>query len=622
MEGAEHEVAGEGGADGHFSGFKVANFADHNDIGVLAEDMAERGSEGEADFGADLDLIDAGHFVLDGVFDGDDAIFDRVDFVKEGVKRSGFSGAGRSGDQENAVGTAYHFFHEGLVLGVESQFGQSDMAFAADEKAEGDAFAVDGGHGRDADINFLAPDSEADAAVLGESFFRDIHIGHYFDPGDDGGLEPGEAWGEGCGMEDAVDPVADAEFIFHGFEVDIGCPFLVSFPDNLVDELDDGGFLIVLVEIGFEAGLLGFGFDAVILDELLDCFGADAVAFSGGTGDFGGGGESEPDAESGGEAEGIEEAGLERVGDGDEEDAVFDGERENVMLEDGFGREFFENVRFDGRRIDFTEGQAEDTAEGSQEIRFGDSGFHEGSRDDALAGFAASAERGLDLFRGEQTGTGQYVFEAVQRRHHRVIIRTGVSGFNVFRSGISEVPRGFRGGSADQDEGTAAGPDNAALVIDHMAFIAPVVVIGGCQVKGIALEMEAGSGVRTEGQIAHPEVSVQHGFSPIGDDEPDMARFGAERGTTPGNEIGRKGCSNTSECCLYIAIVNQEDCLAMGVLGATFQIDGSGGATDCRIVAQCAADISRGVEGHIPEIALSLEDYGDSPAPTDLKTPI
>ena len=72
MEGAQDEVSGEGGLDGDACGFLVPNFSDHDDVGVLSEDVSEAMGEGESDFGFDLHLADGVELILDGVLDGED----------------------------------------------------------------------------------------------------------------------------------------------------------------------------------------------------------------------------------------------------------------------------------------------------------------------------------------------------------------------------------------------------------------------------------------------------------------------------------------------------------------------------------------------------------------------
>ncbi len=55
----QDQVAGESGLDGDFGGFKVSNFTDQNDVGVLAKEGAQRGREVQADLFLHLHLVDA-----------------------------------------------------------------------------------------------------------------------------------------------------------------------------------------------------------------------------------------------------------------------------------------------------------------------------------------------------------------------------------------------------------------------------------------------------------------------------------------------------------------------------------------------------------------------------------
>src|SRR5690348_4850276 len=99
----EDQMAGESGLDGDLRGFLVANFADHDFVGIVAQDGAQASREGESLFLVDGNLGDAFELVLDGIFDGDDFVFVALDFVNCGVERGGLSGAGRPSDQDHAI---------------------------------------------------------------------------------------------------------------------------------------------------------------------------------------------------------------------------------------------------------------------------------------------------------------------------------------------------------------------------------------------------------------------------------------------------------------------------------------------------------------------------------------
>ena len=72
VQGREHEVSGEGGLDRDARGLAVADLADHDDVGVVAQDRAQRRGERQPGARVDLNLVGAVEPVLDRVLDGDD----------------------------------------------------------------------------------------------------------------------------------------------------------------------------------------------------------------------------------------------------------------------------------------------------------------------------------------------------------------------------------------------------------------------------------------------------------------------------------------------------------------------------------------------------------------------
>ena len=82
----EHQVTGQRGVDGDFSGFNVADLSDHDDVRRLTEHRAERRGEGHLHVPVHLHLVDAGQLVFDRVFDGDDLAARSVDRVKKRVE--------------------------------------------------------------------------------------------------------------------------------------------------------------------------------------------------------------------------------------------------------------------------------------------------------------------------------------------------------------------------------------------------------------------------------------------------------------------------------------------------------------------------------------------------------
>ena len=69
---------------------------------------------------------------------------------------------------------------------------------------------------------------------------------HDLDAGDQGRLKALQLRWHRRLMQDAVDAVADAQLVFRRLEMNVRGAVLVCLPDDLVDELDDAGFLIAL----------------------------------------------------------------------------------------------------------------------------------------------------------------------------------------------------------------------------------------------------------------------------------------------------------------------------------------------------------------------------------------
>src|SRR5437762_10714423 len=61
MHRAQYLVSGERSLHGDFRRFGIADFTDHDDVGVLPQNRAKRVGEGESDLLFDRNLVDAGH---------------------------------------------------------------------------------------------------------------------------------------------------------------------------------------------------------------------------------------------------------------------------------------------------------------------------------------------------------------------------------------------------------------------------------------------------------------------------------------------------------------------------------------------------------------------------------
>ena len=77
-------------------------------------------------------------------------------------------------------------------------------------------------------------------------------------------------------MKNAVNAVPDAEFIFRRLKVNVGGAILERLPDDLVDELDDAGVLIIPGDFAIGGNLQ---FQRLVLGHFVEGLRADAVVF-------------------------------------------------------------------------------------------------------------------------------------------------------------------------------------------------------------------------------------------------------------------------------------------------------------------------------------------------------
>jgi len=110
-------------------------------------------------------------------------------------------------------------------------------------------------------------------------------------------------------MQHAVDAVADAQVVFQRFDVDIRAAVVMAFPDDLVDEFDDAGFLVEIAQVADGGPEVFVEIELVAGDEAVEGIGADAVELLGGLFDVGGGGQGELDAQAGSQPQGVGQAG-------------------------------------------------------------------------------------------------------------------------------------------------------------------------------------------------------------------------------------------------------------------------------------------------------------------------
>src|SRR5258706_3963701 len=142
MERAEYQMSGESRANGNFGCLEVADFPDHDDIRVLAENVAQAHREGQANVRPDRNLIDALQLIFDRLFDGDDPLLHRVDGAQKGVEGRGFARAGRTGHQHDPVRLNDDFANRCFLLLGKTKLFEAEKDLSASQQTERYAFTI------------------------------------------------------------------------------------------------------------------------------------------------------------------------------------------------------------------------------------------------------------------------------------------------------------------------------------------------------------------------------------------------------------------------------------------------------------------------------------------------
>ena len=153
MQRRQHEVARQRSLDGDHTRLAVSNFADEDDVGVLAQNRAQCVGEGQAGLRIRLHLIDVLEAVLDGILDGHDVARLFVEEVERRVQGGRLARTGRTGDQDRAVRFAKRLLVQRELRRQEAKAFERLHAACPIEDSHHDLLAVDGRKRRYAQVD-------------------------------------------------------------------------------------------------------------------------------------------------------------------------------------------------------------------------------------------------------------------------------------------------------------------------------------------------------------------------------------------------------------------------------------------------------------------------------------
>ncbi len=162
-------------------------------------------------------------------------------------KRRRFTRTRRTGDQEDAVRLVHHFAQPGQRLFRHAKIVEVQPAGLFVQQSQHDAFAIAGGHGRNAYVDLAATNAQRNASVLRYALFCDVQFRHHFDA----------RYQQRCQgafrLDDfahhAVDSKTHDQLLFEGFDVDIGGVFANRFGEQRIDQADDRCVVFLVEQI-------------------------------------------------------------------------------------------------------------------------------------------------------------------------------------------------------------------------------------------------------------------------------------------------------------------------------------------------------------------------------------
>ena len=139
-------MARQGSPDGDFRRFPVADFADHDDIRVVPEDVPKARGERQTPLGVHRHLVDALKLILHRVLDRNHLDRRGVDLIESGVERCGLARARRPGDQDDAMGLSQTLVEPVKRLWIHAEVVKTDQGGRPVQQAEFHGLAEHGGH--------------------------------------------------------------------------------------------------------------------------------------------------------------------------------------------------------------------------------------------------------------------------------------------------------------------------------------------------------------------------------------------------------------------------------------------------------------------------------------------
>ncbi|OPZ90921.1 MAG: hypothetical protein BWY73_01216 [candidate division TA06 bacterium ADurb.Bin417] len=275
------------------------------------------------------------------------------------------------------MGKVQHPAEEVPVPFRHSELGQAQQGGVPVQQPQDNRFSVQHRDYRDPDVNLPPGDENLYPAILGQPFFGDVERTDYLETGDDCRLEAADLGRDGGILQNPVDPVPHAQFVFKGLEVNVGRPQFDRLLENLVDEPDDRGVLGGRPEVHPGFGLVGDHGDRHLLtvgNHRLHRVGADSEADLEPLPDLGRRGQNRLEFAPGGQAQLVDAGGVEEAAGSNHYRAGLFGEGQQLAINQNAGRENRKEFPARKRFFDIAVGNVEFGRQDFQQGFFGQAG--------------------------------------------------------------------------------------------------------------------------------------------------------------------------------------------------------------------------------------------------------
>ena len=226
--------------DRDVGGFFIADFADNDDVRILAQKRAQRDGEGEASLLAHADLIDSGELDFSRIFDRTEVARFGVEHLQKTVQRERLAAACRAGDEHQSVRRTDGRFHRVALSGGEAKRIERQSGGQRIQPPQDELFPEQRGQRVHTIVLELARGGcDAQPSVLRHAPLGDVHAREHLHARDEGIAQMGRWLCDG--MQYAINAQTHAPAMFGWFDMKVRRIAARGFPQCVAQQSDRRG---------------------------------------------------------------------------------------------------------------------------------------------------------------------------------------------------------------------------------------------------------------------------------------------------------------------------------------------------------------------------------------------